>query len=191
MKKKILTLILTLISLIFIILNNDNIRSFLSKEELVSNNEELVAVRITKVVDGDTLTVTDGNKEFKVRLNLINTPESVHSDESKNNEFGIMASDFVKSLIHAGDTVYLQYDTEKEDKYGRALAYVWLSDNVVTSSESDIKQYMLNAIILDEGYGKVVLYNNKQYYDLFMLIEAASKDDEKGLWKYEGYKGLY
>ena len=146
---------------------------------------------ITKVVDGDTLTVTDGNKEFKVRLNLIDTPESVHSDKSKNNEFGIMASSFVKSLIHVGDTVYLQYDTEKEDKYGRTLAYVWLSDNVVTSSESDIKHYMLNAIIVDEGYGKVVIYNNKQYYDLFVVIEADSKHDKKGLWKYEEYKGLY
>lgn len=80
------------------------------------------------VVDGDTLAVTDEDgSEFKVRLIGCNTPESVSSDESKNCEEGRLASQYTKSLISEGQTVYLEYDNDHYAKYGRILAYVWLS----------------------------------------------------------------
>lgn len=86
-------------------------------------------VTVRYVVDGDTLTVTDeDSNEFKVRRIGCNTPESVSSDENKNCEEGRLAYQYTKSLFSEGQTVYLEYDNECCDKYGRILAYVWLSE---------------------------------------------------------------
>ena len=80
-------------------------------------------VTVRYVVDGDTLTVTDeDSNEFKVRRIGCNTPESVSSDENKNCEEGRLASQYTKSLLSEGQTVYLEYDNDRYDKYG----WVWL-----------------------------------------------------------------
>lgn len=177
------TVILILICALLII-KNYNLRNN-------DNNSELTAVKVLYVVDGDTLRCTDDSGEdFYVRLNLIDTPESVSSDASKNNEYGVMAGDYVKGLVDSDDTVWLQYDEEKTDKYGRTLAYVWLSDDVDVSDEEDIKKYMLNCIIIENGYCNVVLYNNRMYYDLFSEVLTKAKEDRTGLWQYDGYREL-
>ena len=157
---------------------------FYIKTRYTSENSNLTPVEVISVIDGDTLLVKEGNEQYKVRLNLINTPESVHYDSEKNTEYGVIASDYVKSIVCEGDVVYLQYDQEKEDIYGRRLAYVWLYDDVDINSETDIKEYMLNAILLKNGYGEVVLYNNRAYYKLFLKIENKAKMEKLGLFSY-------
>lgn len=110
-------------------------------------------VMVRYVVDGDTLTVTDEDgSEFKVRRIGCNTPESVSSDENKNCEEGRLASQYTKSLFSEGQTVYLEYDNECCDKYGRILAYVWLSEPTEKCSDDYMKKkYMLNAKLLSDG----------------------------------------
>ena len=107
----------------------------------------------------------DGERT-RVRLIGINTPESVAEDESRNTEEGVIASDFVKELIdETGYEVWLEYDTEVYDQYGRTLAYVYID------YEGEV--VMLERIILEEGLAEAVRYgNNDRYYQEFLELEA-------------------
>lgn len=130
---------------------------FFQKEQ----NGETTAVSVLYVSDGDTILVEfpDGSKEH-IRLLLIDAPESVHPDEEKNTEEGHQAAAFLKELLPVGTTVYLEYDTNERtfDRYGRMLAYVWLTET--TSVESSyIKQNMVNAILLSKGYASYYPYD--------------------------------
>ncbi len=55
--------------------------------------------KVRRVVDGDTIVVDYQNKSEKVRLLCVNTPESVHPDQSKNCELGRKASAYTKSRL--------------------------------------------------------------------------------------------
>ena len=126
------------------------------------NNGKTVPVTLEAVYDGDTLRVRmpDGTKET-VRLLMIDAPESVHPDETKNTEEGRKASEFLSELLGKDRTLYLEYEDEENnrDLYGRLLAYVWLTDT--TSVESSfIKENMVNAIMLVNGHAEFHEYRN-------------------------------
>ena len=80
-------------------------------------------VRVTRVVDGDTI-VVEGN--LKVRFIGVNTPETVDPRRPVQC-FGHEASDFNKSLLE-GKVVRLVKDISDTDKYGRLLRYVYMED---------------------------------------------------------------
>ncbi len=154
-----------------------------SRDALDSQLEE---VTLVSVVDGDTLTIlaADGY-EYKVRLIGVDTPESVNPDESKNNEYGVIASKNTKELLADIDTLYLEYDVSKIDRYGRLLAYVWFTQNV-----EDINN-MLNARIVAEGYAEAKEYApNTMYATTFSSLCNTAKSNNIGLWQYEGYRDL-
>lgn len=105
---------------------------------------------VVRVIDGDTFVIDLNGEGRKVRLIGVDTPESVAPNEylsvssKENTEFGTEVSDFVKNLIE-GQTVYLEFDVSTEDKYGRLLAYVYLSDG-----------RMLQDILLENGYAELM-----------------------------------
>ena len=140
-----------------------------------SNNEELQQATVERVVDGDTIIVDLDGVEQRVRLIGIDTPESVHPDESRNSEAGDVASDFTKSIVKQGDTVYLQKDVSDTDKYDRLLRYVWLEKPADVNDESEIKSKMLNAILVVEGYAEPKEYEpDTAYADTFERLEKAA-----------------
>lgn len=61
--------------------------------------------KVNRVVDGDTVKITYKGKEESLRLIGIDTPESVHSDSSKNVAQGLTASEFTKSYLENKDVV--------------------------------------------------------------------------------------
>ena len=100
----------------------------------------LVPCSFIRVVDGDTIIVADpdhSDSELRIRLIGIDAPESVNEDESKNTEEGREASQFMRDLLTDIDTVYLEYDNERFDQYGRTLAYVWIDigDTYIMTNE--------------------------------------------------------
>lgn len=154
-------------------------------ETTVQSTSELEKVEVDYVIDGDTACFkTSDDQHIKVRFIGCNTPESVHSTESKNCKEGKIASEHTKEILYKGRTVYLEYDTEKTDKYGRNLAYVWLSDKVDTDDPEDMKKYMYNAQLILDGYAETMfVYPNYSHKSNFIEFENYAKEHDKGFWK--------
>ena len=135
---------------------------------------------VSHVSDGDTLTLEDGRK---VRLIGVDTPEM--SDESRNrrnavrfhlnantvHNFAWKARQFVLDQVQ-GKKVRLEYDRQREDKYGRTLAYVY--------REPD--DFFLNAELVRQGYGFDYRAFPFRYSDDFYRYEQEARDKKKGLW---------
>lgn len=126
---------------------------------------------VVKVVDGDTLRVSLGGGTRSVRLLGIDAPEKSRSGRAAE-FFADEASAFVRGLAQ-GRTVRLEPDplADAEDRYGRALRYVYLPDG-----------RMLNEVILDEGYA--VAYTRFEFSRLaeFRSFEVAAREAGRGLW---------
>lgn len=127
---------------------------------------------VVKVVDGDTLAVLMNGKSVTLRLIGLDTPETV--DPRKPVQcFGKAASDKAKELL-SGKTVHLEMDPSQGelDKYGRTLAYVFLSDGT-----------LFNKYMIAEGYGHEYTYNLPYKYQTgFKAAEKTAREEKKGLW---------
>jgi micrococcal nuclease len=143
---------------------------------------------VERVVDGDTLKLSNGKK---VRLIGVDTPELHESDKLSRDAarsrkdasiikgLGKKASDFTKGLVQ-GKRVRLEYDIKKNDRYGRILGYLYLEDGT-----------FVNAKILSEGYGQVMtIQPNVKYADYFLKLERQARQDGKGLWKTDDFGSL-
>ena len=156
-------------------------------------NKSLSEVTLLYVIDGDTLIVkSKEGEETKVRLIGINTEESVASEEyyKENNEWGKMASAFVKESLSEkiDQSVYLEYDKEEKDRYERTLAYVWLS-----SDTSDINN-MLNVYIVRSGYAETMpMEPNTAYAEELDFYCQEAIAGRRGLWadeEFRKFKGI-
>lgn len=135
--------------------------------------EELAngSYRVIRVVDGDTIVISYLGKEEKVRLIGVDTPESVHSDASKNTPYGKIASDYTKAQL-TDKTIQLEFDVQERDKYGRLLAYVYV----------DGKMY--NKTLLEEGHAKVATFPpNVKYAEEFQRLEQQAQKEQVGMWQ--------
>lgn len=123
-------------------------------------------VLVTRVVDGDTIEIEDGEK---VRYIGVNTPESV--DPRKVVQcFGKEASEYNKKLVE-GKRVRLEPDVEDRDKYHRLLRYVWLGDT------------MVNEKLMQDGYAQVMtIAPNVKYVERFKSAQTAAREAKRGLW---------
>lgn len=165
----------------------DSTSEHTNKEVSQYQNEQIQIhpVELVKVIDGDTLLVSfDNRKPFRVRLIGVNTPESVHPDNNKNTQEGAAASNYTKSRLKKGQTIYLEYDKDKYDDYDRTLAYVWLDCSAVCSlndgsSKLDtnfLAANMLNAELLKNGCAELMLIEpNTKYSNLFQSIQNKRK----------------
>lgn len=70
------------------------------------------------VYDGDTLRVTDGSQEIKIRLCGIDAPE-------KAQPMGVESRDHLRALIDRGDGSLVVVPVEK-DRYGRMVAEIFV-----------------------------------------------------------------
>ncbi len=135
-------------------------------------NPSQTTYKIVRIVDGDTLIIDYNGVEERVRLIGVDTPESVHPDATKNNEFGVIASNFSKDYLESKE-VSIELDVQERDKYGRILAYVYVGGQ------------MYNKILLQEGMAKVATYPpNVRYVDDFKALEKTARESNKGLWAY-------
>ncbi len=173
-------------------LNSQNVTD-LNISDSYNQESKLDKVKFVRTVDGDTIIVTDENGEDKrVRMIGIDTPESVAAEEERNNEYGVMASDYTKKLLEDSDTLYLEYDIDADDQYDRILAYVWLDDVDDTFNEENIENSMVNAIIVKNGYGVAKRYEpTVSHDDSLQALMKNAMDNETGLWKYKGFRELW
>jgi micrococcal nuclease len=120
----------------------------------------LETAKVTQVVDGDTVELSDGRT---VRYIGLNTPEQ---DQPYYNE----AKEANRQLVE-GKTVSLEWDVETFDQYGRNLAYVWV-DGV-----------MANWDIVWQGYANAyTVPPNVRYEAEIRAAEQEARENERGLW---------
>ena len=142
---------------------------------LTNVNAEKVAVKFEGCVDGDTIKVMLDNKKTTVRFLAIDTPETVHPTKGEE-PYGKEASNYTCDKVKNAKKLELEYDegSTKTDKYSRALAWVFVDDN------------LLQKDLVSLGYAKVAyLYGDYKYTDELKEIEKTAKSKKLGVWSKE------
>lgn len=144
--------------------SNASPESAISAAETVNSNLEYV--KVTKVVDGDTIQIEGGKT---VRYIGIDTPETV-DPRTTVQCYGKEASNRNKQIVE-GATIGLEKDVSETDKYGRLLRYVYKDDA------------MVNLTLVQEGYAYSSSYPpDIKHQDKFRTAEQQAKSGQKGLW---------
>jgi micrococcal nuclease len=127
---------------------------------------------VVRAVDGDTIIVRSGDRSEDVRLLGIDTPETVDPRKPVGC-YGPEASAFTKHLV-TGRPVTLRYDRELHDRYGRYLAYVWLTGRT---------PLFVNAELVRRGYARTYPFPpNTAHAALFAALERSAAVAGRGLW---------
>jgi endonuclease YncB( thermonuclease family) len=115
-------------------------------------------VTLSKVVDGDTLHVIDGRGErIKLRLVGIDTAELGTAESFR-------AALFVAEQLEAAERIELEPEpSDPTDKYGRMLAWVWVTDRegATTLLQEELVRHGLAGLYHDASGSK--------YYDRLEL----------------------
>lgn len=136
-----------------------------------------IEVVVVRVIDGDTLEASlsrvlvgqlppNWHSPVKVRLIGIECPEM-------DTPLGPKAKRFLATLVD-GKYLYLEFDADYWDPYGRLLAYVYL----------DPEGYeMVNAILVALGFAEAKAYPpNTRYEALFEDLERVARNYKLGMW---------
>jgi micrococcal nuclease len=120
---------------------------------------------VTKHTDGDTLWLSGVGK---VRLIGVDTPEVFSGVEC----YGRRAAAFVRRVLPLGSEVRYRLGAEERDRYGRALAYVWLDDG-----------RFLNRLLLARGFAQTLtIPPNVEYAGDFAAAARGARGRGLGLW---------
>ena len=156
-------------------LNNTEIEK--QEREQLAKRFNLEAVTVERVVDGDTLKLTDGRR---IRLIGINTPESTKRTE----EYGKEASQYTTSKLN-GKQVWIQKDISETDRYDRLLRIVWVDIPTDDLDENEIRTKMFNADLVINGYAEPSTFQpDVKYSDYFIKFAREAREQNTGLWAY-------
>lgn len=132
-------------------------------------------VTFSKCVDGDTIKVMLNDKERTVRFLAVDTPETVHPTIEEE-PYGKEASNLTCEKITNAKEIILEYDpnSDKEDKYDRLLAWVWVDGK------------LLQKELIEKGYAQVAyLYDDYKYTEELQQLEETASKNKVGLWSEE------
>ena len=137
-----------------------------------------------RIVDGDTIVVNYQGREEKVRMIGVDTPETVDPYRPVQ-AYGKEASDFSKKML-TGKKVRLEFDRNKRDKYGRALAYVNLPSNQVKDAPGCMvksgNDFDFNASLISCGYGHAYTRFPFAKMEKHRELEKKARTSKRGLW---------
>ena len=129
------------------------------------------------VVDGDTIVLDDGRH---IRYIGINAPEIAHDaphfigSKQKRRQaepFGDAAKKYNQLLV-GSQKIRLAFDKERHDRYGRWLAYVFLSNGT-----------FVNNAMIEKGYAYVLPRRpNDQYEQVLLQSQRGAMSKKIGLW---------
>lgn len=136
-----------------------------SLDELTNAPPGRNSARVVRHTDGDTFWLSGIGK---VRLIGVDTPEVYGRVEC----YGPRASAFVKRTLPLGSTVTYRLGAERRDRYGRALAYVYLDDG-----------RFLNLLLVRRGYADVLTVPpNVEFAHRFTRAALGARRAGRGLW---------
>jgi len=126
---------------------------------------------VSRVFDGDTVAVRIGRKKRNVRLLGIDAPEK-DGPYTTAEPFGAEAASRAAQLA-LGETVTLVYAGDRrEDRYGRALAYVVLPDG-----------RSLGEVLLAEGLAEVFRKSRHPLKKRYQRLQSQARRQCLGMWK--------
>jgi endonuclease YncB( thermonuclease family) len=117
------------------------------------------AVRVARVLDGDSIVLTDGQQ---VRYLGINTPDA-------GEPFSKQARTRNRHLVE-GKRVRLVRDHEHHDRYGRLLAYVYVDDQFI------------NAELLRAGLAHLLIFRPLREEHRLAALEREARAARRGMW---------
>jgi len=185
-----------------------------------NSTESSKTYTVERVIDGNTIKLTNGER---VRLIGIDTPESQPNDKAKRDAErtgkdlkvitweGMKATNYVKSYGVENGKVFLYFDVQEKDKYGRLLAYAYIPINdrlkervekfdkdcqadmnclnlhkaifPIKDSNSEDQLLFLNAFIIQSGYAEPMnIPPNVKYAELIEKLYVEGKENKRGLW---------
>jgi micrococcal nuclease len=149
-----------------------------------------VETSIVRVVDGDTVAVTIGGREEKLRLSNLDTEESNHGSDKPVTPWGKKAKERAIELLPAGTDVTLEFAGAEplevcleryRDNFGRLL--VWLHRD-----GQDFQERMIA-----EGYSpyfsKYGYADFEGHHGRYLAAERAAQTAHVGVWDQIGVNG--
>ena len=134
--------------------------------------KEPVAAEMDYVIDGDTAWLDTDEGELKVRFIGIDAPEVGYKDTPAEC-YGDEAKAYVESWLK-GERVWLTFDAECQDDYGRWLAYLHYDD----TEDGFVQRHLLN-----EGYvTTMTIQPNDSFSETFVADENRARALSKGIW---------
>jgi len=131
--------------------------------------------RVVRVVDGDTVVVRLVHPPAgfagveRVRLIGIDAPESVRPGTPVQ-PFAREAAAYARAALQ-GRRVFLAFDRELRDRYGRVLAYLYRDDGV-----------FFNARMVEDGYAHAYTRYPFRFMEEFRALERGARREGRGLW---------
>lgn len=120
---------------------------------------------VATVTDGDSFRCRDNRR---VRLLLLDAPEM---DQVP---FGTRSRDALRELMPRGDTVWLEFDIERQDRYGRTLAHAF------TASAGGVH---LNIAHARNGWAVAVVFPpNVRHIEQVRAAVRDARSLKQGLW---------
>lgn len=130
----------------------------------------LMTVTVQRVVDGDTVRLSDGRS---VRMIGLNTPELGKQGRS-DEPFAVAARKRLQSLVaDSGGRVGLRPGKQAKDHYGRSLAHLYSVSGV-----------NLEAQMLADGFGfQVAVAPNVDLVACQQAAERSAREAGRGIWR--------
>lgn len=126
------------------------------------------SARVERVVDGDTVVLSGLGK---TRLIGVDTPEVFGGAEC----YGREASAFARRVLRPGLRVGVRVGVERRDRYGRALAYLFLDDG-----------RLFNELLSERGYAKpLAVPPNDELARRFEDAARRARGQGRGIWSPE------
>jgi len=120
---------------------------------------ESLSGKVVKIADGDTLTMlVAGNRQIKIRLAEIDTPES-------HQPYGQKAKQALAGLVFSRT---ITADVQTTDRYGRSVARVY-------AGTLDVNAELVRS-------GSAWVYRKYAKDRSLYELEAQAREDKKGLW---------
>ena len=130
-------------------------------------------VRVEKVLDGDSLRLVDGRE---VRLIGVNAPEFGKNGVPEEP----LAREARAALVRlvGNGTIQLEYDAERQDRYGRTLAHAFLNDG----------RSVEEALLRDGLVFQIALTPNIAHLNAYRAAETEGRRGARGVWAHPYYR---
>jgi micrococcal nuclease len=151
-------------------LNKENLGSYTQADK-----QKMLRAVVIRHIDGDTVELRFDNpppgigKTEKIRMIGADTPETVHPRKEVE-YFGKEASEYTRRAL-LDKPVYIAFDWDTRDKYGRLLTYIYTENGRCHNAE-----------LIKQGYAHAYTRFPFQFLEEFKTLEKNARTAKRGLW---------